>query len=363
MKKCPTCGTQFDDDNLKFCKADGTPLETAVVNNDPYKTIVGGAGDFQIPPREVERREPEKSEPSAIQGEDILEVESDPGKTIVTGKETAPEVLVDIPEIDEVVKEPAEVIDPEVAKEVKPLDEDKAKLSSHPEVEEKRAVEESKEKEAEPVIPFIPPTPTPTKAPEPPTPAPNPAPPPNNQANPNPGTPPAPPSPFNDDSIGEDSRPSIPIPSPLDLSMPPGYALPSTPPFDPGEAVRAEKVGSMKATDADNLKASSAPVGSAEVEVKNGEKGGGTSSVFALISLVLGVLSVTICCGTGLFSVFAIILGIVAKSKIKNDPTKYSGNGMATAGIITGVLGLILSIVMTVLWFTGVFARFIPGTF
>jgi hypothetical protein len=60
----------------------------------------------------------------------------------------------------------------------------------------------------------------------------------------------------------------------------------------------------------------------------------------AIASLVMGIISLTIglCCYLGMLTgPVAIILGIVALVQIKNEPTKYSGKGMAIGGIITGV--------------------------
>ncbi len=63
----------------------------------------------------------------------------------------------------------------------------------------------------------------------------------------------------------------------------------------------------------------------------------------AVASLVLGILSITFCCAWYISAVMAIvglILGIVAKRK--------GSAGMATAGIILNVFGLLLAIVMIV---------------
>jgi hypothetical protein len=62
---------------------------------------------------------------------------------------------------------------------------------------------------------------------------------------------------------------------------------------------------------------------------------------FALLSLVLGIVSITIgwCCYFGvLTSPVAIVLGIFALLKAKNDPDHYGGKGMAIGGIVTGAL-------------------------
>ncbi len=68
----------------------------------------------------------------------------------------------------------------------------------------------------------------------------------------------------------------------------------------------------------------------------------------AVISLVTGI--------TGLFlfigSIPAIIFGAVAIRKINREPQKYSGKGMATVGIMLGVLGVIGKILLFALIFS-----------
>ena len=49
------------------------------------------------------------------------------------------------------------------------------------------------------------------------------------------------------------------------------------------------------------------------------------------------------CCYFGVLTgPIAVVLGIVALTQIKNDPKRYSGKGMAIAGIITGGLYFVL---------------------
>ena len=61
--------------------------------------------------------------------------------------------------------------------------------------------------------------------------------------------------------------------------------------------------------------------------------------------MVCGILSVVFCCGmwiSWILSIIAIILGAVAVGK------KSGGRGMAIAGIITGALGLVLSVALLI---------------
>jgi Domain of unknown function (DUF4190) len=73
----------------------------------------------------------------------------------------------------------------------------------------------------------------------------------------------------------------------------------------------------------------------------------------AIASLVLGITSMTLgwCCYFGvLTSPVAITLGIIALVQMKNDPNKYSGRGMAIAGIVTGSLYFVLLALIVVLY-------------
>ena len=61
----------------------------------------------------------------------------------------------------------------------------------------------------------------------------------------------------------------------------------------------------------------------------------------AAASLVLGIVSMTIgwCCYFGVLTgPIAIVLGIVALSQIRKDPSQHAGKGMAIGGIVTGGL-------------------------
>ena len=76
------------------------------------------------------------------------------------------------------------------------------------------------------------------------------------------------------------------------------------------------------------------------------------SQGLAIASLVCGIVSLIGCCAWFIMlpvGLVAVVLGFVALSKVKNDPARYAGKGMARAGVITGILGLIASGVMAVL--------------
>ena len=68
----------------------------------------------------------------------------------------------------------------------------------------------------------------------------------------------------------------------------------------------------------------------------------------ATASLILGIVSIVfsffwviaVICG-----ILAVVLGIVAKGKIKTD-ANLGGSGAATGGIVTGAIGIVLSIII-----------------
>jgi Domain of unknown function (DUF4190) len=73
----------------------------------------------------------------------------------------------------------------------------------------------------------------------------------------------------------------------------------------------------------------------------------------ATVSLVLGILSLVMC---GLFTgIPAMITGRQAKREIAESNGRLSGEGLASAGFITGLIGTILS-ALTVVAFIGIFA-------
>ena len=68
-----------------------------------------------------------------------------------------------------------------------------------------------------------------------------------------------------------------------------------------------------------------------------------STSGLAIASLILGLASFICTIFTGLI---AIILGVIALSKISNSNGRFGGGGMAIAGIVTGALGCVWTLVM-----------------
>ena len=78
------------------------------------------------------------------------------------------------------------------------------------------------------------------------------------------------------------------------------------------------------------------------------------SQGLAIASLICGIVSLIGCCiwfVTLPLGLVAMVLGFVALSKVKSDPARYAGKGMARAGIVTGILGLIASGLMAMVYF------------
>jgi hypothetical protein len=76
--------------------------------------------------------------------------------------------------------------------------------------------------------------------------------------------------------------------------------------------------------------------------------GGPKFHPLAITSMILGIVSIPSCCCWFLgmpMSVAGLVLGIIAMSKIKNNPMVSKGGGMAIAGIATSAVGLILDLV------------------
>ena len=87
----------------------------------------------------------------------------------------------------------------------------------------------------------------------------------------------------------------------------------------------------------------------------------GQNKTLAIVSLVLGILGLTVCCGSILPSIVAIILGFMAKSKASGDPVNFGGGGLALGGIITGFIGILGSIALLALYFLGALASVMGG--
>ena len=77
------------------------------------------------------------------------------------------------------------------------------------------------------------------------------------------------------------------------------------------------------------------------------------TQTLAVVALCLGVGSLTIgwCCSLGLLlGPAALITGFIALSQIKKDPQRYTGRGLAIAGMICGGVYIALYLLILVIW-------------
>ncbi len=412
MKKCPNCQKTYED-NLKYCQSDGTPLVVVAEDtpDDPYKTMV--ASDLNLPAEdspEEKAAQPEGDDsedeflnaetmiasPAQEGSDDVLEIPDapepvDPMKTVVVGGgDTSDNIRVP----DAAVEEPAgeaESADQgdEISQDAdQPTQAATVGDSEEPVIGTDQAVQESAvetdvaeqdEEEVEEVswdsdqpIPgsSLLESDEPLKSDEP--------------AISTPEIPKfsepeiEPPDLTESDSapLAGQSKPSVPIPSPFDESMPPGFEPPATPPFDdeaasggeagagtspPASPFTEQQDPSSGTQDWDIAAASGAvpaegtdadPFGSNEILASGGGGEGseeGENKTLAIVSLISGIVGV-LCCAAGiLFGPVALITGYMAKGKIAQEPSVYGGSTFANIGMILGVVGVVLSILVIAL--------------
>ena len=68
----------------------------------------------------------------------------------------------------------------------------------------------------------------------------------------------------------------------------------------------------------------------------------------AVWSLVLGILGI-VCCGL-IAAIPAVILGHLAKKEVAAAAGAQRGEGMAQAGFILGIIGIVLSVLVVLFW-------------
>lgn len=76
------------------------------------------------------------------------------------------------------------------------------------------------------------------------------------------------------------------------------------------------------------------------------DQGGRILAGYAVASLVLGILGLTLLFGFG--GILAIVFGHLALAQIKQEPERYSGKGQAMAGMIMGYVALGLMLVLLI---------------
>jgi hypothetical protein len=66
------------------------------------------------------------------------------------------------------------------------------------------------------------------------------------------------------------------------------------------------------------------------------------TSTMAIISLISGIAGFTVVPGIG--SIVAVITGMMARNETRASPPTATGDGLATAGIVMGWIGIALSV-------------------
>ncbi|WJG08746.1 DUF4190 domain-containing protein [Aliiglaciecola sp. LCG003] len=91
-------------------------------------------------------------------------------------------------------------------------------------------------------------------------------------------------------------------------------------------------------------------VQSSKVEITEHPSMHRTTSVLAVLSLLFGIL--------GLFffgSLLAVIFGHIARSQIRKSENQIEGDGLALAGLITGYLGVVMTLLILLVFGSSIF--------
>lgn len=343
---------------MRFCQVDGSALVDDAPAFDPYATIVAPA--MPVPPIEPE--------PVAAAPETPVEMAVEPVSSSPVGHD--PNIHATVGSIP--IAEPSEVLDLPSSDPLKTMYVSEAEMKDVLGVEEGNNVVEippaTEVSEPEPPS-FLAPEPVVESEPEPvvesvPEPEPVVAAPP-----PSPFSTPSEPAPMPDFSVPE---PGVSEPEPAPTFDAPANTSPifEEPKRDFGEAATVIQPSFQMPFDP----APAAPVAEwtppppPEANWQNQDVGSNTpfqpppagtegqNKTLAIISLVAGILGMTICCGSFVISVVAIVTGFMARGKANSDPGQYGGAGMALGGIITGALGLVLSVLFMILYLAGAIA-------
>ena len=290
---------------MRFCQTDGTPLvDDAPV--DPYKTMVASSGEIAAAMGSP-AGSPSDTEGSVKVDDEVLQLPAnDPKKTMFASEE---EIRKEMQAHDEPVMD-LPPLSPDPSRSVGP--------SSNPPSFGDKAPS------ARPPSPYAPSANDPIA------------------------------NPSGDDRF---SKTTPPIPSPFDNPKPSTYGSPaeykpaSEPePYRPAEPVPFEPMGGP----IESARPAAAPSWQASEPMQNSpmsSAAAGQNKTLAIVSLVAGILGLTVCCGSILPSIVALVLGFMAKNKAANDPSAFGGSGLAMGGIITGVLGLIGTIALWIFVF------------
>ncbi len=353
MKKCPACDKTFED-SMRFCQIDGTPLVDDAPF-DPFATIVGVAAP--VPEPEVEESEPFVPQPEVVgaiaEPDDLLDLQdSDLLKTMYASDDEMKATL----RPDDITPEPGIF-------EVPPI-EDKSSDSAWSASEPAATESDPPSFVSEPELPSfdVPDVPAPNFGEISPPPSPF-------SSGDSTDTPM--PAPSFDEPLTESKKfneaetiiqggftnpfenpPQTPVeewapsPSPVEEWAPPPSPVeewappPSpveewTPPPAPESSWENQQIGSNTPFQPPMVSAS------------------GQNKTLAIVSLVLGIISILCCSSFFVVGIGAIVTGFLAKGKAGSNPADYGGKGLALAGIITGAISLLIGVLYWILVLSG----------
>lgn len=82
-----------------------------------------------------------------------------------------------------------------------------------------------------------------------------------------------------------------------------------------------------------------------------------STSPLAIISLVTGIIGL-LCCNYFVLSIAAIVTGFLGRKQIRESGGAQKGDGMAKAGFILGIVGVVLGIIVWILYAVGISGGF-----
>jgi len=108
------------------------------------------------------------------------------------------------------------------------------------------------------------------------------------------------------------------------------------------------ELGAARGLDAGVAPAAGVPVGSPSVFPGAGSPiGAQPLKGMAIGSMICGIVGLLSCLGIPL-GLIAVVLGHLARSNARRNPGVFGGEGMALAGLITGYVSIVVSVVMIV---------------
>lgn len=76
----------------------------------------------------------------------------------------------------------------------------------------------------------------------------------------------------------------------------------------------------------------------------------GQNQTMPIVSMILGIVSILLCCYGGIpLGLPAMIVGYLGMKNADSNPVEYGGKGMAIAGLVTGTISFLISIVFIIL--------------